>query len=582
MLLHNIRYAFQYHPVGFRRALFWEWLHSTLIALPSGLLIVVFWEWFSPSPNPNTLWAVVATLSTVFFLQLYVAPRAMINSNKATFEVSRKLRLALGNKLQRLSLGYYKQRSSDELATVALQDVADFENIFGHTVANIANALFGTLTLGIVLLILDWQLGLTLLAALLLAAPLIWGAQRLVQYYSTQMIEARTQASRHFMEYLRGIRSLKAYGMTGSKFQKLEQALYQLYRKSLNIEAIPGPIVLFTGVVFELFFIGMIWWGLYRYTGGSLTLPIWVAFLILGYRLYEPLKVIMVEVPILSYMNVSLTRIIDVLEAPEQSAGKRCIPECYDIEFQNVQFGYQNDQPVLQDVSFQLPECSMTALVGASGSGKTTITALIARFWDVQKGSIKIGGIDLKDMAPAAVYNLVSEVFQEVYLFDGSIYENILIGNPKATDDDVQQAAQQAQVLEFAHDLPNGLHSSVGEGGAHLSGGQRQRISIARALLKDAPIILLDEATASLDPENERFIQKALQRLVQNKTVLVIAHRLATIAQADQILVLKQGKIVEQGTHKQLLKQPEGHYAHLWSRQQQIKGWKFETSDTTN
>ena len=224
----------------------------------------------------------------------------------------------------------------------------------------------------------------------------------------------------------------------------------------------------------------------------------------------------------------------------------------------------------------------MTALVGASGSGKTTITALIARFWDIQKGQIKIGGVDLRDMPPAAVYDLVSEVFQDVYLFDGSIYENILIGYPEASVAEVEAAARAAQVLEFAAVLPDGLHTSVGEGGARLSGGQKQRISIARALLKDAPIVLLDEATASLDPENERFIQQALQRLVQDKTVLVIAHRLATIAKADQILVLDQGQIVERGTHDQLLQRPEGHYARLWSRQQQIKGWKFQPSPTEN
>ena len=552
-----------------------------LIALPSGLLLVVIWAFFEPVPDPTTIWTVIGIMVGVFVVQLYVAPKAMIASNHATYEVSRRLRLALGNKLQRLPLGFYKKRPSDELATIVLQDVADFENIFGHTVTNIANAVFGTAVLSIILLVLDVSLALSLLAALLVAIPMVWGSRALVAYWGQRLVQTRTHASTHLMEYLRGIFPIKAYGMTGDRFQSLHQALLQLKKASMRVEAIPGPLVLLSTAAFELFFLWMIWLGLYRYLGGTLSTPVWMAFLILGYRLYEPLKLLMVEIPVLSYMNVGLTRIIDILETPEQSGAEQLRPNDYTVAFEQVHFSYIEGQPILQGIDFVLPQHTMTALVGASGSGKTTITSLIARFWDVQGGKISIGGIDVKDMTPTTVYSLVSEVFQEVYLFDGSIYENILIGNSKATEAQVMAAAQQAQVLEFAEALPEGLHSTVGEGGNQLSGGQKQRISIARALLKDAPIILLDEATASLDPENERSIQQAIQALVQNKTVLVIAHRLATITQADQILVLDQGKVAERGSHETLLQQKDGLYAHLWQLQQRTKGWKFVAPTNT-
>jgi ATP-binding cassette subfamily B protein len=314
--------------------------------------------------------------------------------------------------------------------------------------------------------------------------------------------------------------------------------------------------------------------GLAHSPGGNLSVPALITFLILGYRLYEPLKVVLVDYVILRYMNISLQRVIEVLGAPVQTAGRQLRPRQYDISFENVSFAYQEGKQVLHNLSFHVPAGSMMALVGPSGSGKTTVTSLIARFWDVQDGTVKIGGIDVKDMEPREVYQLISEVFQDVYLFDDTIYNNIRFGRPGATETEILAAAEKAQVLDFAWELPEGLHAKTGEGGNRLSGGQKQRISIARALLKDAPIILLDEATASLDPENEVYIQQAIQELVRNKTVIVIAHKLATIQHAGQILVLKEGRVTEQGTHEELLRR-KGLYQRLWEIQQTVGGWKI-------
>ncbi|MEM0991750.1 MAG: ABC transporter ATP-binding protein [Bacteroidota bacterium] len=574
-MIKNLRYAFQFDPKGMKQSLFWEWLHGFFLAAPVGILLLIIWELFEPQPDTQKIWQAVGFMVVLFFGQLYVANKAMLASNFAPFEISRKMRLALGNKLQRLSLGYYKSRDPSDLASVVLQDVANFENIFSHSIANIANAVFGVLVLSGFLLYLDWRLAVTLLVAVVLVLPLLQLAQRLIAKLGKKHIAARISTGARFLEYVQGIQHIKSYGMTGDRYASLDEALSSLRRESIKVEAIPGPVILVVGAIFEVFFVLMIWLGLYFLAGGSLTVPVLIAFLIIGYRLYDPLKVLMVEYPVLSYMNVSLSRVIAVLEAEEQTTGQDLQPQNHDISFEEVHFAYVEDRKVLDGVHFTAPTGTMTALVGASGSGKTTITALIARFWDIQKGSIRIGGIDLKDMTPQTVYSLISEVFQEVYLFDGSIYENIQIGDPAATEDQIMEVAQQAQILEFTNMLPEGLQTKVGEGGSKLSGGQKQRISIARALLKDAPIILLDEATASLDPENEIYIQRAIQALVKDKTVIVIAHKLSTIQQADQILVLKDGTIAERGKHQELLNE-NGLYAKLWHTQQKARGWKIE------
>ncbi|KKX50166.1 hypothetical protein L950_0212130 [Sphingobacterium sp. IITKGP-BTPF85] len=312
--------------------------------------------------------------------------------------------------------------------------------------------------------------------------------------------------------------------------------------------------------------------GLYYLSNNTITIPVLITFLIMGYNLYNPLKVVMVDYLVLRYMNESLNRIVAIMETPTMETGKEAVPNRYDVIFDNVSFGYQNKLTV-QNLSFTVPEKSMLALVGHSGSGKSTIASLIARFWEVNTGVIKIGGMDIRDIHQDQYYTLISEVFQDVYLFDDTVYNNIKIGKPDATLEEIIDAADKAQILDFVWEFPKGMDTMVGEGGSKLSGGQKQRISIARALLKNAPIILLDEATASLDPENEIYIQHAIQELVKAKTVIVIAHKLATIKNADQIIVLNNGGIAEKGTHEALVQQ-DGIYRKMWEIQQKSNGWK--------
>ncbi|MEM6735163.1 MAG: ABC transporter ATP-binding protein [Bacteroidota bacterium] len=572
-MIRNIIYLFNFTHINIKRIFLGELFHGFLLALPTGMLLLVIWELFSDAPNESYLWKITGIMSLSFIVQLLVAGKIYVYTNKMTYRMCSTLRLSLGDRLQKLPLGYYKKRDPGDLASIILQDVTNVETILGHALPNIFGSIFGTFFLSLFLISTDWQMAVILLFAVPCAFLLAFAATLLMKKLSHSQIHYRNETGSRFIEYILGIRHLKVHNQTGEKFKTLEKAFSDLRKASIKLEAIPGPLILLSFVVFEFFFLLMVYVGLSRLTENAIDIPVMVAFLIIGYRLYEPLKLLMVDYTVLNYMNTSLVRILDLLKAPLQGGEKTTQMESYEIEFKKVTFSYL-DREILKDVSFTIPQKAMTALVGASGSGKTTIANLIARFWDVQKGVITVGQKDLNSISTESVYGMISEVFQDVYLFDDTIYHNILIGRPDAKEADVREVAEKAQVMEFLHQLPDGLNTRVGEGGSYLSGGQKQRISIARAILKDAPIILLDEATASLDPENEIYIQQAIQELVQEKTVVVIAHKLQTIRSADKIIVLENGKIKEEGNHEQLIK-IDGLYASFWKTQQQTTGWKL-------
>lgn len=572
-MIKNLKYVTSFNRKGTGKVALWEVFHSLFVAAPSGILLVIVWELFSKQPNTTRIWSVLGLMAVMLIIQFFIASRSMVNSNLWVYDLSTKLRIQLGNRIQKFSLGFFKKKDPGEIASIVLQDVANFEGIFGHSVGNLASAAFGTVVLSVFLFIYDWRLALCLLAAIPLVYPFLRLANYFVSKLGKKQIAARNTVGAKFLEYVQGIRHLKSYGLTGEKHKGLEDAFEDLRKKSIKLESVPGPFIVTAGIVFEIGFLGMVALGLYYLSGHSITIPVLITFLIMGYNLYNPLKVVMVDYLVLRYMNESLNRVINVLEEPTMETEKDQLPLNYNIAFENVSFAYQ-DKMTVQNLDFKIPEKSMLALVGHSGSGKTTIASLIARFWDVTSGSIRIGGVDIRNINQDKFYKLISEVFQEVYLFDDTIYNNIKIGKPEATKEEIIEAADKAQVLGFVWEFPEGMDTLVGEGGSKLSGGQKQRISIARALLKDAPIVLLDEATASLDPENEIHIQKAIQELVKSKTVVVIAHKLATVQHAQQIIVLDKGKILEKGTHKELLDQ-QGAYHKLWTIQQQSGGWKI-------
>ena len=575
-MLKNLRFILRATDTRLGVVVLGEMLHGIFLAAPTGILLLIIWELFNGHPDSKKIWTKVIVLTVMFVGQMWVAGKVLVKTNNTILTMTSKLRLMLGDHLHKLSLGFYKKRDPGDLASVVLQDVSNFEAIFKEHFPNMVGAILGTFILSIFLFILDWKLALLMIAAIPCAFLFVLTATKIGRKFSLKHVASRNETGSRFIEYIQGVQYLKAFNLTGNRFATLKTAFENLRTNSIKLESVLGPLVITSLGVFELFFLLMVYTAISRlhHAGGAtITIPVFVAFLIVGHRLYAPLQLLMGSYAVLNYMNVSVERIRQLLEAPLQNAGKNKRPETYDIAFENVSFSYI-DRDVLQDVSLTIPKKGLTALVGASGSGKTTITNLIARFWDVQQGRITIGGVDLKDMSPQTVYSLISQVFQDVYLFDDTIYNNIKIGNPNATEAEIMKVAEKAQVTEFLGVLENGIKTKVGEGGSKLSGGQKQRISIARAMLKDAPIILLDEATAALDPENEIYIQQAIQELVKEKTVVIIAHKLQTVRNADKIIVLKEGRISETGSHPELLKN-KGLYSEYWNTQQTTGGWKI-------
>ena len=365
----------------------------------------------------------------------------------------------------------------------------------------------------------------------------------------------------------------QAYNLRGSNFTKLEQAFKHFTEESIKLECVSGPFYLVAVSFLQsgLSFITMA--GVYLLMGGTLNITTFVMFLFIGTRLFDPLVSAITQLPVFVYKKTAGQRIVDLMDEPIMS-GEGEVPVQHDIQFEHVNFGYGKDM-VLHDVSASFPYGSMTAIVGPSGSGKSTMLRLIARFYDPQTGVVRFGGVDEKTVDPEKLMSKISVVFQDVYLFQDTIGNNIRYGRENATQKEIEAAAKLAHCHDFIMALPDGYDTMVGEGGSTLSGGEKQRISIARAILKDAPVLLLDEATASLDVENETLIQTALSRLIADKTVLVIAHRMRTVAGADKIVVLSDGTVAEEGSPKELAEK-NGVYANMVKLQTENQSWKLE------
>ena len=368
---------------------------------------------------------------------------------------------------------------------------------------------------------------------------------------SQKHMRVKIDAGNRIQEYMNGIRVIKAYNLTGDRFARMESAFRSFMKESIRLEAIMGPFAMVAISLIRLGLTLMIVLGVHLMVGGTLDPLTFVGFLIVGTRVYDPLTAALLNFFVFRYSALAGRRILDLMQEPEM-AGDGDAPDRHDVELKNVTFGY-GDEPVLRDVSLTFPQGKLTALVGPSGCGKTTLMKVLARFYDPQSGTVLFGGADERGLDPEKLMRRISFVFQDVYLFRDTVRNNIAFGREGATEAEVEEAAKRACAHEFILRLPHGYDTMVGEGGSTLSGGEKQRISIARALLKDAPVVLLDEATASLDPENEVEVQRAVNALVEGRTVVVIAHKLRTIENADNIVVMESGRVVDQGRHAELL-----------------------------
>lgn len=513
-------------------------------------------------------------MTVVLIVHLFVAIIARTNTFIVAYSLGTNARIRLGDHLRKLSLGFFKKRDPGDITALLLQDMDKVETAFGHLLPEVVSCIVLPIVLLLFFFYVDWKMASVVLITAIIAGCFLWIIRKVTDYVARKRIASENYAVSRVLEYLQGIKTLKVFNLTGTGFVRLKKALKDLQRESVKSEVAISSSVGSYLTILELAFVAVLLAGIHFYFSGQITIPVLVMFLILGYIFYDPLKIVGPAGAEMRYMNVGAERIMNVLdEKPLPEPKEDHNLKNFDIEFKNVSFKYEDDY-VLKNVSFKIPQNAITAFIGPSGAGKTTIANLIARFWDVESGEILIGGHNIKDLETDRLYSYISMVFQDVYLFNDTVFNNIKIGKKDATREEVIAAAKAAHCHEFIEKLPDGYDTIIGEGGATLSSGERQRISIARAILKDAPIVILDEATASLDPENERLIQEAINELVKSKTLVVIAHRLWTIVKADQILVIDDGRIVEKGKHEELLKK-KGLYYRMWNEQMKEKGWKF-------
>ena len=491
---------------------------------------------------------------------------SIVSHNKmmtAAYEITAGVRLKLGDHLRRLPMGFFAGRDLGSLSNHVLQDAGLLDFLFSHIVIRFVSSLVLPVFLAVLLIYLQPALAAVAMVPLLFAVPVLLYSRRIVRKQGHERLSFIDKTDAAVLEYIQGIRVMKSYGILGSQNKKLFEFINELSRKSLNFEAaVMTPGMAFTAVV-EFGFAALLLVSAVFYNSGQLQGMTVVLFLVVAYYFYAQMFDIMQYSLLSQYMINAGQRIETILDSPPiLCPANPQPPHSYDLRFSDVSFAYSTHD-VLSHIDLSIREKTMTALVGPSGSGKTTLANLMALFWNDYRGEIHIGGVELRAMDPEKLLEKFAFVFQDVYLFSDTIINNIWVGNTEATREQVLEAAKKAHCHDFISRLPDGYDTMVGEGGCTLSGGEKQRISIARAMLKDAPIIVLDEATTALDPANEALIQNAVDTLVQSKTLVVIAHRLNTVIGADQIVVLDKGKVVECGTHAELLEH-KGRYRAMW------------------
>ena len=491
---------------------------------------------------------------------------SIVSHNKmmtAAYEITAGVRLKLGDHLRRLPMGFFSGRDLGSLSNHVLQDAGLLDFLFSHIVIRFVSSLVLPVFLAVLLIYLQPALAVVAMVPLLFAVPVLLYSRRIVRKQGHERLSFIDKTDAAVLEYIQGIRVMKSYGILGSQNKKLFEFITELSRKSLNFEAaVMTPGMAFTAAV-EFGFAALLLVSAFFYNSGQLQGMTVVLFLVVAYYFYAQMFDIMQYSLLSQYMINAGQRIETILDSPPiLCPANPQTPDSYDIRFSDVSFAYSTHD-VLSHIDLSIREKTMTALVGPSGSGKTTLANLMALFWNDYRGEIHIGGVELRAMDPEKLLEKFAFVFQDVYLFSDTIINNIWVGNTEATREQVLEAAKKAHCHDFISRLPDGYDTMVGEGGCTLSGGEKQRISIARAMLKDAPIIVLDEATTALDPANEALIQNAVDTLVQSKTLVVIAHRLNTVIGADQIVVLDKGKVVECGTHAELLEH-KGRYRAMW------------------
>jgi transporter len=471
------------------------------------------------------------------------------------------LRLRMGDHLRNLNLGYFNKHNIGNVINIITNDLQDFEHVLTHSTSELIK--LGILSVYLLLVTFAISPILGILQILIAAAGAIFIVLGMKKSSKIALKKKHTMDDvvSRMVEYISGMELFKSYNLAGEKFKRLKDSFNDLKKESINTEIALAPYILIFQLTVDISFALLLLASTQFFISGSINKIMFFSYIIIGLSLSNILKAFSGQYVFFQYMKLATDKLINVYNEKEISYEFEVMPfKNYDIKFENVSFSYEKDKPVLKNISFEAKQGTSTALVGSSGSGKTTVTNLIARFWDCQSGIISIDGTDITKIYPEELLTNISMIFQDVYLVNDTIENNIKLGKPDATHEEVVKAAKDASCHEFITELENSYNTVVGEGGSTLSGGEKQRISIARALLKDTPIILLDEATASLDADNEHEIRKSLDKLIKNKTVITIAHKLNTIKNYDQIIVMSNGIIEEKGTHEELMKNKKRYY----------------------
>lgn len=522
--------------------------------------------------DTGILWKYFGVMALFFLITLFFENLATKYTYELGYQRTAEGRIGLASHIRSLPIGFISGKSSSEILDTLMNDFAKVETATTHQLPQFFSSIFVALLCGIFFLIIDIKMGI----AALIGFPVAMLFLRLMNRFQKNMYfktdEAKIKEQEDLEEYLNNIKTLKAYNFITDTLRKIDSDIEHVKTTNTKNEKGIGSLTTIAGMVLRVGLPLMSLVGAYLILDGSLDIETFLMFLFVGTRIFDPLDLALTNYTGLQMASVSGERILKLLEMKPMK-GKDALNSQNDIELTNVSFAYDKTN-VIEDVSLKIKENELTALVGFSGSGKSTLIKLLPRFYDLIGGNIKIGNIDISKVSPEEVMRKFSIVFQDVYLFRDTIYNNIKFGNETASKEEIIKAAKMAGAYDFIVKKENGFETMIGEGGSTLSGGERQRISIARAILKDTPIILLDEATASLDPDNEVAVQAAISNLIKNKTVIVVAHKLRNVVGANKIVVLDKGKVVEQGKHEELLSLG-GIYKSLWDYQEKSKHWQI-------
>jgi ATP-binding cassette subfamily B protein len=497
------------------------------------------------------LWLLFGLGLAAAALYFFAYRREYRKTYTTAYSESEKIRLEVAERIRRLPLSFFNNKDLSELTANIMADCTAVEHTMSHVVPILAGGLITDAAVCALLALYDWRMALALFAALPVSLGLLFGSRKLQALLGERHVKAKLAVSGQVQEYLEGIKVVKAFGLSGEKSNALKSSLRRMMWESIKFECFAGTFMVLATMVLQVGLGLVVLAGVFLLTGGAIGLVPLLAFILISAKIYSPLIVIFTLLPEFFYFLVSTKRMRKLRQEPPMEGANQAALDRYGIELKNVSFAYAGSaEDAVKDLSLEIPQGGVTALVGPSGSVKSTLSRLIARFWDAREGEILVGGKNIRSMDPEHLMRYMSFVFQDVVLFNDTVKNNIRIGRQGAGDEEVYAAAKAARCEEFIRELPGGYETVIGENGCTLSGGERQRLSIARAFLKNAPILLLDEATASLDPENETLIQEAISELVKNRTVIIIAHRLRTVMGADRIAVLDRGRLVEQGRGK--------------------------------